>query len=90
MFGNDNYKGKTFGDVFKSDSAEKTLHEWQQSESGMMSIVKQFCRPGQSILDPFCGTGTTGVAALKNNCIFTGIEIDEKVAALAKRRLAND
>jgi hypothetical protein len=30
------------------------------------------------------------VAALKNNCIFTGIEIDEKVAALAKRRLAND
>ncbi len=90
VFGNDNYKGKTFGDVFKSDSAEKTLHEWQQSESGMMSIVKQFCRPGQNILDPFCGTGTTGVAALKNNCIFTGIEIDEKVAALAKRRLAND
>jgi len=87
VFGPKGYKGKTFGDVFESESPEKGLHEWQQSASGMCSIVKQICRSGQSILDPFCGTGTTGIAALKHNCFFTGIEIEEPTAKIAIKRL---
>lgn len=88
IFGNRDYKGKIFGDVFSSDRSEKEFHEWQQSVSGMEAIIKQFCLPGQSILDPFCGTGTTGIAALKYNCTFVGIELDPRTAEVARGRLS--
>ena len=88
IFGNRDYKGKIFGDVFSSDRSEKEFHEWQQSISGMEAIIKQFCLPGQSILDPFCGTGTTGIAALKYNCTFVGIELDPRTAEVARGRLS--
>jgi len=89
IFGNKDYKGKIFGDVFSSDRSEKELHEWQQSISGMEAIIKQFCLPGQSILDPFCGTGTTGIAALKHGCRFVGIELDPQTAEVARGRLSD-
>lgn len=87
VFGKESYSGKIFGDVFKSDIEDKSLHEWQQSVSGMLSVIRQFCLPGQSVLDPFCGTGTTGVAALTYECTFTGVEIDPKTAEIAGKRL---
>lgn len=87
VFGKKDYHGKIFGDVFKSDLEDKALHDWQQSVSGMLSIIKQLCVPGQSILDPFCGTGTTGVAAIMHKCLFTGVEIDSKTAEIARKRL---
>jgi len=81
------YKGKIFGDVFKSDSSDKTFHDWGQSESGMYSIISGICLPGQYILDPFCGSGTTGVAALKYGCLFDGLDIDKSSVQIAKKRL---
>lgn len=84
------YKGKTFGDVFTSDKNEKELHEWGQSESGMYSIISQICLPGQSILDPFCGAGTTGIAALRHGCLFDGIDIDIESVKIARGRLHDE
>jgi len=81
------YKGKTFGDVFKSDQNEKDFHEWGQSISGMTSIVSQICKPEQTIFDPFCGSGTTGIAAIKCGCYFHGIDIDPDNVRLTKKRL---
>lgn len=82
------YNGKIFGDVFVSDGNDKSLHKWGQSESGMLSIVRGICLPGQSILDPFCGAGTTLVAGLQHNCYVTGIDIDEQNIKITKGRLA--
>lgn len=84
------YKGKTFGDVFRSDANDKSKHKWGQSVSGMFSIISSVCRPGQSVFDPFMGAATTGVAALKHNCFFFGIDIDAECVALSKGRLVND
>lgn len=39
------------------------------------------------ILDPFCGSGTTGIGAIKNNFKFTGVELDERYANVAKQRI---
>ena len=39
------------------------------------------------VLDPFCGTGTTGPAALALGRQFTGIELNQAFAALAAGRL---
>jgi site-specific DNA-methyltransferase (adenine-specific) len=83
-----NYPGKIFGDVFKSPAPAKVAHDWEQSEGGMLSIIQQICLPGESIFDPFLGSGTTGVAALKHGCTFAGIDIDEQCVNISKGRLA--
>jgi site-specific DNA-methyltransferase (adenine-specific) len=40
------------------------------------------------VLDPFCGSGSTGVAAVREGFSFLGMEQDEKYVALAEARLA--
>lgn len=52
-------------------------------------LIRMFSFVGDTVLDPFLGTGTTMVAAMKygRNCI--GYEVDPAYAAYAKRRVAN-
>ena len=42
---------------------------------------------GEMVLDPFMGSGSTGVAAKRNKRDFTGIEIDESYFQIATRRI---
>jgi DNA modification methylase len=49
--------------------------------------IQAGCKPGGMVLDPFCGTGTTGIAALALGRHFTGIELSPAFAALAAERL---
>lgn len=53
----------------------------------MQECVDAFTDPGELVLDPFCGSGTTGVACLRMGRRFIGIERDEKYAAIARERL---
>jgi site-specific DNA-methyltransferase (adenine-specific) len=49
--------------------------------------VELFTDPGEVILDPFAGSGTTGVACLQTGRRFLGVEISPEYAALAEARL---
>ena len=49
--------------------------------------IQAGCKPGGIVLDPFSGTGTTGLAALALGRRFTGIELNPAFAALAAERL---
>lgn len=49
--------------------------------------IKAGCPEGGVVLDPFFGSGTTGVVALKQNKKFIGIELNSKYIEIAKRRL---
>lgn len=88
IYGLGDYKGKIMGDVFVSAGNDKDHHKWGQSVSGMYDIISKVCLEGQYILDPFCGAGTTGVAALKHGCFFDGLEMLEENVNISKGRLA--
>jgi len=76
-------------DVIVSGEREKKLHEWEQSESGVAQLVERFTVPGQVVLDPFCGTCTTGVAAVSAGRRFIGIDVDAGLIEKAELRLMN-
>jgi site-specific DNA-methyltransferase (adenine-specific) len=50
-------------------------------------IVQMFSFAGDTVLDPFCGTGTTMVAAMQNQRNSIGIEIDDEYCRMAAREL---
>lgn len=53
----------------------------------MMEIVADFTRPGETVCDPFMGSGTTGVACAKSGRAFVGIEQNERWFDLSCRRI---
>lgn len=64
------------------------VHTTQKPISLMLELVELFTDPNEIILDPFAGSGTTGVACLRLGRRFIGIEKDAKYAAIARERLA--
>lgn len=67
------------GDVAqsKTNDNDKRFHHWGQSESGMADLVTRCSAVGDTILDPFCGAGTTGVVALALDRLFIGADVDQ-------------
>lgn len=53
------------------------------------SWVTRFTERGQTILDPFMGSGTTGVAAIQLGRSFIGIEREERYFQIACERISN-
>lgn len=66
------------------------LHTTQKPLELMSALVDQFTDPGETILDPFAGSGTTLVAAKGLGRRAIGVELDERYAEIAARRLAQD
>jgi site-specific DNA-methyltransferase (adenine-specific) len=83
------YSGPWIGDVCKSNvnDNDKRHHHWGQSESGMADIVGRFTKPGDTVLDPFCGGGTTGVVAIDMDRLFIGYDIDAAAIDTTRVRL---
>lgn len=52
-------------------------------------IIVQWTKPNSTVLDPFMGSGTTGVACVQNNRKFVGIEKDKKYFDIACERIEN-
>jgi DNA modification methylase len=52
--------------------------------------VRASTKHGDVVLDPFCGSGTTGVAALRLRRSFVGIDLDPRSARVAGRRLMHE
>lgn len=63
-------------------------HPTEKPEGLMRSIVRVVAGPGDLVVDPFTGSGSTGVAAVRLGCRFLGWDRDERFVALASERLA--
>ena len=66
----------------------RTGHQTQKPLALMEVLVRLFSDPGELILDPFAGSGTTGVAAVRLGRRFVGWEMNPAYADIARRRLA--
>jgi 16S rRNA G966 N2-methylase RsmD len=64
-------------------------HPTEKPRRLMAEIIADFTNPGDTILDPFMGSGTTGVAAVQLGRKFIGIEKDERYFAIACERIEN-
>jgi site-specific DNA-methyltransferase (adenine-specific) len=66
---------------------ERPLHPWQQALEPVRHWVRQVSEPGELIVDPFIGSGTTGVAAVMEGRRFIGCDIDPGCVETTRRRL---
>ena len=74
--------------LIRIDSKVKgKLHETQKPEELMETLVSLVTDNGHFVIDPFMGSGTTGVACRNLNRKFIGIELDENYFNIAKNRI---
>jgi modification methylase len=66
----------------------KKLHPTQKPEGLLARVILSASRPGDLVLDPFCGTGTTGAAAKRLGRRFFGVEREAAYARAAAKRIA--
>jgi site-specific DNA-methyltransferase (adenine-specific) len=65
------------------------LHKWQQEVSPLQKIIRAMTQPVALIADPFCGSGTTGIAAISTGRHFIGCDRDTESIKTATARLLN-
>ena len=64
-------------------------HHVTGKPTALMLDVARICEPGGTILDPFAGSGTTGVAAVELGYRFLGCEIQPEYASIARERMGD-
>lgn len=64
----------------------KAAHPTQKPIALMEWCIER-CRPEATIIDPYMGSGTTGVACVRRGRVFVGIEIDQRYFDIACRRI---
>ena len=74
--------------AFESPDREVTRRAWGKNSAATLDLVRSAVDPGAGVLDPCCGSGTTGEAALRHGCSFVGIDIDPEAIKIASARLA--
>lgn len=79
---------RIYSDVLTYPSDANLGHQAQKPVGLYEDLLRRSIRPGDSVLDPFCGTGTIFPSAHGLKCKATGIELDAAAAGIAAARLA--
>lgn len=74
-------------DLLDPSARAKDAYRWQQDPNPAKMLVDALCPEGGTVLDPFTGTGSYGVAALELDRQFIGVEADAKRLDSARTRL---
>jgi DNA modification methylase len=81
-------KGRRPDTLFqKKTEKDNNEHPCAKPDNVMRWIIERVTRKGDTILDPFMGSGTTGVACVQTGRNFIGIEIDPTYFAIAEKRI---
>jgi len=76
--------------IYHPSNYKRTEHVHQKPLAVMVWLIETMSNPGDTILDPFMGSGTTGVACVRTGRRFIGIEIDEGYCEIARKRIADE
>lgn len=67
-----------FHDLIQSNGRDKKHHKWGQSVGAFNYLVSKFSQPGDLVLDPMMGGGTTAISCINLKRKFIGIDIEKK------------
>jgi len=91
VYGKDSYlqagKGRRPDTLVLTKPSEKTIHPCPKPTVIMEWIITRGSLEGDTILDPFMGSGATGIAAVNTGRNFIGIEIDKGYFDIAEKRI---
>jgi DNA modification methylase len=75
------------GDVMDMPYSGNRLHPTQKPIPALVSLIRSFSLHGETVLDPFAGSGSTCAAALLTGRRYIGVEMDDAYFQLASERL---
>jgi len=87
--GNPRAPEKPIGDVIPWEYTGNKLHPTQKPVPALLPMVEAFSATGQTVLDPFAGSGSSLMAAKTLGRAYIGMELDRTYHAIAKQRLAS-
>ncbi len=73
--------------VTRKERGEYNDHPTPKPISLMTYLIKLYCPEGGIVLDPFCGSGSTGVASLLSSRTFLGIDLSEHYIEISEKRI---
>jgi DNA modification methylase len=85
--GNPPQPSQRIPDVLEWQYSGNKLHPTQKPLCVLTPLIQSFSRPGDVVLDPFCGSGSTLLAARLLDRRYIGIELDPRYSSIAAERL---
>ena len=87
--GTGSYSSNRGANVYDAKRVHSSVrdHPTQKPVSLLRELVSVVSAPGGVVLDPFCGSGSTGVAAIEESRRFIGIEREAEYVEIAKARI---
>ncbi|MGH6837472.1 MAG: DNA methyltransferase [Methylocella sp.] len=86
--GNPRRPAKPLSDVQPWEYSGNRAHPTEKAVGILTPVIQAFSKPGDIVLDPFAGSGSTAVAAALSGRRYIGIELDERYCRHARTRLA--
>lgn len=77
------------GDMLDPSDRAKKHYRWEQDGNPSRYLIEMLCPEGGMVLDPYCGSGSYGIAALSMGRQFIGVEADHERFQLCVERLGN-
>jgi site-specific DNA-methyltransferase (adenine-specific) len=68
---------------------KETIHPAEKPVALLSRLCRLVTPPGGTVLDPFCGSGSTGKAAIAEGFNFIGIEMNAEYADIARARITD-
>lgn len=75
---------------FITDSKDERYHPTQKPSELVQKLIEMFSEEGDTILDPFIGSGTTAIAAIRSGRHFIGFELDPDFCQVAEKRIEHE
>lgn len=75
---------------FITDSKDKRYHPTQKPSELVQQLIEMFSEEGQTVFDPFIGSGTTAIAAIRAGRNFLGCEIDNDFYEICEERIREE